>query len=236
MTEEKDGPVHYQVSVTGRQAAAFFLALLAALGLSFFFGMKTGAAAKRGPDAVTALAAQSDIAVPSGKADGEAGENVIPVPTEAPIGFDPVPARESARKPEPAPKEEAPSRSEPPSKEEPKPVVKEVATPVAPKPTTAPAAKATPAPKAAEKAAPAKDDGPFWVQILVTKSAEKADELARKLKTDGFKSDVSLVPEKKGLFRVRIGPYPDQAKAEAAAKKVEAAEKLQTKPIVVPGK
>ncbi len=241
MTEEKDGPVHYQVSVTGRQAAAFFLVLLAALGLSFFFGMKTGAAAKRGPDAVTALAAQSDIAVPSGKGDGEAGESTTPVPTEVPLGFDSAPARETAGKPAPAAKEEAPSKSEPPVKEEPKPVVRELAPPTPPRPTAAPAAqKATPAPKAAEKpaekAASAKEEGPFWVQILVTKSAEKADDLARKLKTDGFRSDVSLVPEKKGLFRVRVGPYPDQAKAEAAAKKVETAEKLQTKPIVVPGK
>ena len=69
MTEEKEGPVHYQVSVTGRQAAAFFLVLLASLGLSFFFGMKTGAAATKGPDRVSALAAQSDIPVPTASAD-----------------------------------------------------------------------------------------------------------------------------------------------------------------------
>ncbi len=37
--------------MTGRQAAASSCVLLAALGLSFFFGMKTGAAAKKGPGA-----------------------------------------------------------------------------------------------------------------------------------------------------------------------------------------
>ena len=73
MTEEKDGPVHYQVSVTGRQAAAFFLVLLAALGLSFFFGMKTGAAAKRGPDAVTALTVGFMARHPHPPGDGVAG-------------------------------------------------------------------------------------------------------------------------------------------------------------------
>jgi cell division septation protein DedD len=215
VTEEKDGPVHYQVSVTGRQAAAFFLVLLAALGLSFFFGMKTGAAAKRGPDAVTALAAQSDLPVRS-EADEDA--TPTPAPTEAPLGFSsPEPARTRETAPTPRP--------EPVVKEEPAPVpvVKELA----PEPTAAP--------KAAAPAAAQKDEGPFWVQLLVTSSAEKADALARKLKADGFRPDVSLVPGKKGLFRVRVGSYPDRARAEAAAKKVQAVEKLGTRPIVVPG-
>ena len=72
-------------------------------------------------------------------------------------------------------------------------------------------------------------------RLLVTSSAEKADTLAKKLKRDGFRPDVSLVPGKKGLFRVRVGSYPDRARAEAAAKKVQAVEKLGTRPIVVPG-
>lgn len=214
MTEEKDGPVHYQVSVTGRQAAAFFLVLLAALGLSFFFGMKTGAAAKRGPDAVTALAAQSDLPV---RPEPEEDVTPTPGPTEAPLGFgSPEPARARSAAPTPLP--------EPTVKEEaaPAPVVKEL----------------TPEPTAAPTAAPAvavAEEGPFWVQLLVTSSAEKADTLAKKLKADGFRPDVSLVPGKKGLFRVRVGSYPDRARAEAAAKKVQAAEKLGTRPIVVPG-
>jgi cell division septation protein DedD len=218
VTEEKDGPVHYQVSVTGRQAAAFFLVLLAALGLSFFFGMKTGAAAKRGPDAVTALAAQSDLAVRP-EADEDADAPPTPAPTEAPLGFGSSP--EPARRKEPAPT----PRPEPVVKEEPAPVpvVKELA----PEPTAVP--------KAAAPAVARGEDGPFWVQLLVTSSAEKADTLAKKLKRDGFRPDVSLVPGKKGLFRVRVGSYPDRARAEAAAKKVQAVEKLGTRPIVVPG-
>ena len=217
MTEEKDGPVHYQVSVTGRQAAAFFLVLLAALGLSFFFGMKTGAEARRGKDPVSALAAQSDIRMPEAD-DGEGAEKATPVPTEVPIGFEsaaPEPARVVER---PAPPAEAPK----PVATEPEPT---------PRRTEAPAQD-----PAKEAVAPKAEEGPFWVQILVTKSAEKADDLAKKLKADGFRPDVSLVPGKAGLFRVRIGSYADRAKAEAAAKKVEKAEKLQTKPIVVPGK
>ncbi len=216
MTEEKDLPVHYQVSVTGRQAAAFFLVLLGALGLSFFFGMKTGAAAKRGPDAVTALAAQSDLPVRP-EADEDAAPT--PAPTEAPLGFGSAPEPVRRRDVAPTPQPEPVVREEP----APAPVVKEVS----PEPTAVPKAVA-PAPARGE-------NGPFWVQLLVTRSAEKADTLAKKLKRDGFRSDVSLVPGKKGLFRVRVGSYPDRARAEAAAKKVQAAEKLGTRPIVVPG-
>lgn len=224
MTEEKDDPVHYQVSVTGRQAAAFFLVLLAALGLSFFFGMKTGAAARRGPDPVSALAAQSDILVPTlPPADG--GGRATPVPTEVPIGF---------ATPPPARVREAAAKPELPPREDPRPVVRELAAP-----TAAPLPKATVAPPRPGEAAPGaagRDDGPFWVQILVTGSAEKADGLSKKLKAGGFPSDVSLVPGREGLFRVRIGPYPDRARAEAAVTKVTKAEKLQDKPIIVPGK
>jgi len=220
VTEEKDGPVHYQVSVTGRQAAAFFLVLLGALGLSFFFGMKTGAAAKRGPDPISALTAQSDIAVPAAEAAGE-GPRSTPVPTEAPIGFDAPTKSEPPAATEPAARPE-------PRAEEPKPVVKEAR----PEPTEPPAPKAespkaAPAKAEAPKAAAA-EEGPFWVQVLVTKSAQKADGLAKKLKADGFKPDVALVPGKQGLFRVRVGPYADRPKAEAGAKKVEKLEKLDT--------
>ena len=64
MTDEK-GRVHYQLSITGGQAGAFFLTLLVALCLAFFFGMKTGSASRRAPDNVARLSAASDIAVPA---------------------------------------------------------------------------------------------------------------------------------------------------------------------------
>ncbi|MBK6403945.1 MAG: SPOR domain-containing protein [Holophagales bacterium] len=237
MTEEKDGPVHYQVSVTGRQAAAFFLGLLAALGLSFFFGMKTGAAAKKGQNSVTALAAQSDIQVRAPESDGERVDGATPVPTEVPIGFDAAPTEASRQ---PAPRAEAPATREPKAaarQERPIPAEEPKIVELAPTPVATLAEKAAPAPAPVKTAAPAKEaDGPFWVQIVVTSNAEKADDLAKKLKADGFKPVVSPVTGKKGLtFRVRVGPYPDRAKAEAAATKVQKAEKLDTKPIVVPG-
>lgn len=227
MTEEKDGPVHYQVSVTGRQAAAFFLGLLAALGLSFFFGMKTGAAARTGLDPIAALTAQSDIAVPAAEPGGR-GDKAVPVPTEAPIGFDTATPEPPATK---VPKKAVPEERASPV-EEPKIVE------LAPEPTAVPPRKAETAPVSEKEPAAGKPgDETLWVQIVVTSDAQKADALAKKLRTDGFKSMVSPVTGKKGLsFRVRIGPYSSRAGAEAAATKVQKAEKLETKPIIVPGK
>jgi len=230
VTEEKDGPVHYQVSVTGRQAATFFLGLLAALGLSFFFGMKTGAAAKRGMDPISALTAQSDIAVPAAEPERR-GDRATPAPTEAPIGFEAAAPEPPATKP-PATKAPKASVPEPraPKVEEPK--IVELAPEPTAVPTRKPSATAVPV---KEPAAAKQGDETFWVQVLVTGSAEKADGLSKKLKADGFKPDVSLVPGKKELFRVRVGPYSDRAKAEAGSKKVEKLEKLETT-IVAPGK
>ncbi len=77
-----------------------------------------------------------------------------------------------------------------------------------------------------ERSQSADEAGPFWIQVLVTKSAEKADGLAKKLRADGFKPDIALVPGKEGLWRVRVGPYPDRPRAEAAARMAERLEKL----------
>lgn len=218
MTEEKDGPVHYQVSVTGRQAAGFFLLLLVALGLAFFFGMKTGAAAKRGPDPLTRIADGSDIAVPTvvAERDGRRPEKTAPESKEPPIGFPPeTPTPEP--KPTPAPEPTPVKAGKPQPTQAP-----------AAEPAEEPAAKATPRPTAK----PAEKSGPLYVQVFVTKSAEKADSIAKKMQKDGFTADVSLVPGKTDLFRVRSGPYPDRAKAEAAAKKIAKHEQLETR--VVP--
>ncbi|HEV8266723.1 MAG TPA: SPOR domain-containing protein [Thermoanaerobaculia bacterium] len=213
------GPVHDQISITGRQAAAFFLALLVALGLAFFFGMKTGAAARHGD--VAAVSASNDPPSPSPKASKE----------EPPkLGFAPV-------KPEPVEEPtKVPSKSEPPRPkptEEPSPQPTATPKAAAVSPTKPPAAEPTRAPKAEPTKAPEKGT-PFFVQVLATKSPETADELAKKLKKAGFKADVSEIPNKAGWFRVRVGPYGDKARAQAAAKKIQAAEKSIKKPMVVP--
>ena len=83
-------PVHYQISVTGRQAGFFFLLLLAALALAFFFGMRTGAAARKGPGAVATLANASDLPVPTlapSDSPRDAGKSGTERPGEEALGF-----------------------------------------------------------------------------------------------------------------------------------------------------
>ncbi len=219
---ERAAPVHYQISITGRQAGFFFLALLAALGLSFFFGMKTGAAARKGPGGAAAIiASASDIPVPTlAPAEGLREEKK---PDDA-LGIKPEEkkaaaaeekeARDAKKAAEPAP---APAPTAMPP------------TPV-PAPTAAPAPK--PTPKATPKPAP---KGPFYVQVLATKDAARADELAKRLKGEGFAADVATIPGKPGWFRVHVGPFKDRAKAEALAKKIKASDKqIKNVPLVVP--
>src|SRR5512135_3693220 len=166
-----DGPaaVHYQISITGRQAGVFFLLLLAALGLSFFFGMRTGAAARKGPGSSGAVIASASDA---------------PVPTLAPAD---VPREE--RKPDDSlgikPEEKKAAAAEEREARDAKKAAEPAPTPVppTPMPTAAPAPTHKPAPAAkaaakptAKPAAKPAPKGPFYVQILATKNAAAADE------------------------------------------------------------
>ena len=202
-------PVHYQVSVTGRQAAFFFLLLLVALALAFFFGMRTGAAARKGPGAATTLATASDLPVPT-LAPSENPREEKKSPEEA-LGFAAdkrVALKEAAAAATPAPAPTAVPSSKPPA------------------PTAAPPAKEAPA-----KAAP---KGPFWVQVLATKKAQAADQLMKRLKNEGFAADVSAVPGKDGWFRVRVGPFKDRSKAEATVRKIKLTDKqIKNTPLVM---
>ncbi|HEX5854456.1 MAG TPA: SPOR domain-containing protein [Thermoanaerobaculia bacterium] len=219
--DEKPGrpPVHYQISVTGRQAGFFFLLLLAALALSFFLGMRTGAAARRGPGAVATLAAASDLPVPTlapseSAREGRKAETPAEKPTEAALGF--------AADKRAAPKERAAAATP-----------AGVPTPVPEKPSTSKAAEPPPPKEAsASKAVP---KGPFWVQVLATKKAPAADELVKRLKSEGFAGEVSAVPGKDGWFRVRVGPFKDRSKAEATARKIKVTDKqIKNTPLVTP--
>ncbi len=218
MTDDPEGPVHYQVSVTGRQAAAFFLVLLVALGTAFFFGMKTGRAAYRGaePPARVATLPDPPAAGPApGVPDGKRSAAPTPEQGEKKLGFDDGPPKE-AEAPTPAPAE--------------KTVEKKAVEPVRPPE----AAQAAPKKEAPKKEAKKETTGPFFVQLLATKEPEAADTLVKKLKdAGGFRTpDVSPVPGKPGTYRVRIGPYPDRASAERAVTRIKK-EKRSPDPSIV---
>jgi cell division septation protein DedD len=216
VSDETPG-VHYQISVTGRQAASFFFALLVALALAFFFGMRTGAAARKGPGAAATLAQASDVPFPTAAPATEAPASKRTDEVKLGLAAGAKGSEPKKAAPPEAPKE--PTKSAPTA-----------ATPTKPTTTaTAVPAKPTPAPKSA-----AKKEGPFFVQVLATQKADIADDMTKKLRADGFAADVTPVPGKAGWFRVRAGPYTDRSKAEAAAGKIQKAEKTKHRPIVVP--
>ncbi len=220
-------PVHYQISVTGRQAGFFFLLLLVALALAFFFGMKTGAAARKGPGAVAMLTNASDLPVPTlapsdGSRENRKSGTSAEKPGEEALGF--AAEKRAALK-------EAAAAATPVAVPTPAPTAQP------PVPTAAPPARQNAPPKEAPaaKAAAKGPLGPFYVQVLATKKAPAADELRKRLKDEGFAADVSAVPGKDGWFRVRVGPFKDRAKAEATAKKIKTADKqIKNTPMVVP--
>jgi cell division protein FtsN len=233
---EEKAPVHYQISITGRQAAAFFFLLLAALGLSFFFGMKTGAAAKRGSDPAAAIAAAVDATLDRTKPDDERARPTAVPDADRKLGFP-----DKVATPPAAPDEKTNEK-----------VAGKAAKALAPKPTAKPIAKPTEKPNAAAAAAPekiaaadtkaaaaakppAKKEGPLWLQFLATQKAPVADEFAARLKKEGFPADVSLISGKPGWFRVRVGPYADRTKAEEAGKKIRQVDKgIKNPPLIVP--
>ena len=230
-SEANEGPVHYQISITGRQAGTFFFALLVALGLAFFFGMKTGAAARRGLDPMTRGAASDGASLsslpPEDKGDkGEAAGSLRTKnsPSSSPgaevgekkLGFDDGPP--ATPRPEST---STPARAVPPASPAPEPT-----RAVKPKPTASVAVEKGPK--------PAKRTGPFFVQILATRNEKTADELVKKLKNQGFSADVSTAPKHSDLFRVRVGPYGDHAKAEGAMARIKKANPALKNPVVAP--
>jgi cell division septation protein DedD len=217
-------PVHYQISVTGRQAAAFFLLLLASLGLSFFFGMRTGASARKGPGGAAAvIASASDIPVPTlAPAEGVREEKK---PAEEALGLK-AEERKAA--------EEKEARDSRKTAESP-PAAVPAAAPAAVLPTATAAPAPTPKPAPPKPAGKPAAKGPFYVQVLATKNAAAADELAKRLKGEGFAADVAPVPGKPDWFRVHVGPFKDHAKAVAVARKIKATDKqIKKLPLVVP--
>jgi len=219
VSEEK-GRVHYQLSITGGQAGAFFLGLLVALCLAFFFGMKTGATSRRVPDTVARLAAASDIPVPTPADASDAGDAASaapkrPAPTEPPLGFDEPPAVKPPVRGEAASRDGAPQAKPAarPTREAEVTQVKPTAAPVVPAP-------ATPHPTLPHGAPHAAAGEEWFVQVLATQKPETADATAKRLKANGYASDVSPVPGKEGLFRVRVGPFKDRASADDAAARV----------------
>lgn len=90
----------------------------------------------------------------------------------------------------------------------------------APTATTPPPPRTTPAPLASDRAAPS--SGRWAVQVGSFSKEATAERVAKQLRDQGQRAFVMPVKSGGGtLYRVRIGPMPDRASAEAALRDVK---------------
>jgi cell division septation protein DedD len=111
--------------------------------------------------------------------------------------------------------------------------VAKVAAPPASEPAPKPAAspERSPAPvatKPAAKSAAAAPAGRYAVQVGAFGESDAAEKLAERLRGRGYSSYVLASTDGDSRWRVRVGPVPERATAEALATKLEKNEKLPT--------
>jgi len=196
---------HYQVSFTPRQALSLFVGLLFALGLAYFFGLKTGLAGREGETVAAAGTEPVPGAAPTESAAAAAttGDHLVfPAPVTG------VPAA-AAAVPTAAPA-----------------VIRPFEDGEGGAPAPAPVAVATPRPPAS---------GGFRVQVVSVSSRADADALARRLSSRGFTAQVEPGRSASGaVYRVRVGPFATREEAAGAAARL-AAEGRRDTWIVPPG-
>ena len=134
-----------------------------------------------------------------------------PTPTTPPAPTAPTTPPPSVNAPVPRP--ETPAPSMPSTSPSPAPSA----------PSTKSAEKATPRTKATDRTAsvPAKSGGNYWVQVGAFKESRNAEGLAQTLRSEGFPVQVATVTRDAPMHVVRIGGYPDRAKASAARQELQ---------------
>lgn len=243
---ESHEPSYYEVALTNRQVLIAFVVLLTSIVAAFLSGVWIGrggsSPARPAAGISEAVAAPAEppleqLTFFNGK---EAGARTPAAPPSAPA---------TAASPRPA-------ASETPSAEDSATEAmrqnldatmaanRTVPAPAAPAGTrvtttpTAPAAAPTkPAPAAAKPAAaPAKEAatkpavaGKIFVQVYSSNNANRAKEIVAQLRKAGFAVVVAEIPKGGGTnHRVRVGPYAERAKADAAATKLRRDFRLET--------
>ncbi len=129
------------------------------------------------------------------------------------------PPQPPATNPAAAPQPQNPAAQKPPSSTPPAQQKPPAAPPPAQQKPQTPAAGAAPPTeppaKPAEKPAPKPQTGGWVVQVMALRSREGADKLSSDLKTKGYPAFVANPA--RGLYRVRVGPFPKRAEAEQIA-------------------
>jgi cell division septation protein DedD len=138
-------------------------------------------------------------------------------PAEAPAG-------------EPAPSSAAPgTRVRRRAEAEPSPAAASLPEPIEAAPATGSASASPQTPAAARAPAAAAAPAPTWIQVYSSTNGGNAQGLAARLRRGGFQ--VVVLEARSGgavTYRVRVGPYPARAAADAAAARLRRDFRLDT--------
>ncbi|HPC82537.1 MAG TPA: SPOR domain-containing protein [Thermoanaerobaculaceae bacterium] len=172
---------YYEIIITGRQLAGLLAALVVLLFAAFGLGV-----------AVRFLEPEPVQAVPV--------VAVAPSPTATPEP--PAPSPEPTAVPtEPPPPPVIPTSAPTPP---PPAVAPETPLPLPPPPTAAP----TPRPEPTPVALPAA--GGVWVQVAAVSRPDLAEGVKQRVMAFGFRPEqLRVLTTRQGLFKVRLGPFPD---------------------------
>lgn len=252
-SSESQEPSYYEVALTNRQVLIAFVVLLTSIVAAFLSGVwigRGGSSAARTPPAVSAAAATpadaplEQLTFFNGK---EAGARSA-VPSAAPATRPPaaIPSRDAAP---PASDEAAaedrateemrqnldatmaanrtvPSPAPPAGTRVTTPAAGPAAAPAKPAPSPA-----KPAAAPAKEAATAKPaaTGRIYVQVYSSNNAARAKEIVAQLRKAGFAVVVAETKKGSGTnHRVRVGPYAERTKADAAAARLRRDFRLET--------
>ncbi len=248
-SSESHEPSYYEVALTNRQVLIAFVVLLTCLVTAFLSGVwigRGGSSPARIPPATLEAAATSteppleQLTFFNGKeagtrTSGAAGSGAAPVAAErvAPPAADaPATAEEratetmrqnldatmAANRTIPAPAAAAPTATTP----------KATPAAAAPPATTAPAKAPAPAKKEPAAAKPSVA-GKTFVQVYSSNNGPRAREIVAQLRKGGFTVVMTETPKGGGTnYRVRVGPYAERTKAEAAATRLRRDFRLET--------
>jgi cell division septation protein DedD len=228
---------YHEFHLEGKQLAFLFMTATAVVVVSFLVGVMVGRGVERvgaeAPEsALVDATADPALTEESFEADGGAGELAASSARQDDYSYferlnRPAPAAERLRTPEPV-REPEPVPPPPAVAAVPAPAaVVERSTPAtakpAPSPSPRPAASAVAKVSLPSIAGEPSGTG-YSVQVLSVGSRAQADASAHSLASKGYPAYVQ--PIAGGLFRVRVGTYPDREDAVAVARRLETEEKF----------
>ena len=257
-SSESHEPSYYEVALTNRQVLIAFVVLLTSIVTAFLSGVwigRGGSSSASHPPAINAAAATTaeppleQLTFFNGK---EAGTRTAgaggALPATPPAVHSPGARGETSP---PAASAPATAAVAPTAEEKATEAMRQnldatmaanrtvpspstAASPTSAPPASAPpagSAPAKPAPVATKAPAPAKPAvaGKTFVQVYSSTNAARAQEIVAQLRKAGFAVVVAETPKGGGTnSRVRVGPYADRAKADAAANRLRREFRLET--------